>query len=75
MYQLKVNRQQSIVALHEQGWSGRRIARELGLDRGTVRIYLAGISKPATPHTGSADPPTPIRQNQPPTRTPGWWVC
>ena len=53
MYQLKVNQQQSIVALHEQGWSGRRIARELGLDRGTVRISLAGISKPATdPHTG-----------------------
>jgi len=55
MYQLKVNQQKSIVALHEQGWSGRRIARELGPDRGTVRIYLAGISKPATPHTGSAD--------------------
>ncbi len=36
MYQLKVNQAQSIVALHEQGWSGRRIARELGLDRGTV---------------------------------------
>jgi transposase len=55
MYQLKVNQQQSIVALHEQGWSGRRIARELGLDRSTVRKYLAGISKPATPHTGFGD--------------------
>ena len=55
MYQLKVNQQQSIIALHEQGWSKRRIARELGLDRGTVRNYLAGISKPATPHTGSVD--------------------
>ena len=40
MYQLKVNQQQSIIALHEQGWSGRRIARELGLDRGTVGKYL-----------------------------------
>jgi len=68
MYQLKVNQQQSIVALHEQGWSGRRIARELGLDRGTVRHYLAGISKPATdPHTGSedADRPKPATDPQP----------
>ena len=53
MYQLKVNQQQSIIALHGQGWSRRRIARELGLDRGTVGKYLAGISKPATPQTGS----------------------
>lgn len=56
MYQLKVNQQQSIIALHEQGWSGRRIARELGLDRGTVGKYLAGHSKPATnPQTGSGE--------------------
>jgi transposase len=55
MYQLKVNQQQSIVALHAQGWSKRRIARELGLDRSTVRKYLAGISKSPTPHTGSTD--------------------
>ncbi len=54
MYQLKVNQQQSIIALHQQGWSGRRIARELGLDRGTVGKYLAGDSKSATnPQTGS----------------------
>lgn len=62
MYQLKVNQQQSIIALQEQGWSSRRIARELGLDRGTVREYLAGHSKPATnPQTGSgeADPSKP----------------
>jgi hypothetical protein len=39
MNQLKVNRQQSIVALFEQGWSKRRIARELALDRATVRKY------------------------------------
>ena len=56
MYQLKVNQQQSIIALHEQGWSGRRIARELGLDRGTVGKYLAGHSKPATnPQPGSVE--------------------
>jgi transposase len=57
MYQLKVNQQQSIIVLHEQGWSGRRIARELGLDRGTVGKYLAGNSKPASnPQTGSGQP-------------------
>ncbi len=55
MYQLKVNQQQGIIALREQGWSGRRIARELGLDRGTVGKYLAGNSKPATPQTGSGE--------------------
>ena len=56
MYQLKVNQQQSIRTLHEQGWSKRRIARELGLDRATVRKYLAGVSESPAPQTGSADP-------------------
>lgn len=57
MYQLKVNQQQSIIALHEQGWSGRRIARELGLDRGTVGKYLAVNAKSATnAQTGSVEP-------------------
>ena len=56
MNQLKVNQQQSIIALHQQGWSGRRIARELGLDRGTVGKYLAVDSKSATnPQTGSGE--------------------
>lgn len=67
MYQLKVNQQQSIIALHEQGWSGRRIARELGLDRGTVGKYLAGQAKPASnPQTGSgaAAPPKPASNPQ-----------
>ena len=55
MNQLKVNQQQSILLLHEQGWSKRRIALELALDRGTVPKYLAGAApKPATnPHIGS----------------------
>lgn len=56
MNQLKVNQTQSIEALHGQGWSKRRIARELGLDRATVRKYLAGLgTKPATPQTGSGE--------------------
>jgi DNA-binding CsgD family transcriptional regulator len=54
MNELKVNLQQAIVSLREQGWSKRRIARELGLDRGTVGKYLrAGDSKPAIRLTGS----------------------
>jgi len=65
MNQLKVNRQQSIIGLYQQGWSKRRIARELQLDRATVRKYLAQeISKSPTPHIGSepdgsSKPPTP----------------
>jgi len=64
MNQLKVNQQQSIVALREQGWSKRRIARELGLDRKTVRRHLAAaaLSKsPTNPQTGS-DPKSPTPQ-------------
>jgi transposase len=58
MYQLKVNQQQTIVALRRQGWSKRRIARELDLDRATVRKYLAQAEpKSPTPQTGSAESP------------------
>jgi transposase len=55
MNQLKVNQQDTIVALYKQGWSKRRIARELGLDRLTVRRYLgvAGAKSPPNPRTGS----------------------
>jgi len=56
MNQLKVNQQQTIVALFEQGWSKRRIARELAVDRLTVRRYLtAAGAKSPTPRTGSAE--------------------
>jgi len=47
MNQLKVNIQQTILTLHQQGWSGRKIARELDLDRGTVSRYLRQGAKPA----------------------------
>lgn len=52
MNQLKVSQQQSILALHALGWSLRRIARELDLDRGTVRQYVQA-SKPAISTPGS----------------------
>ena len=54
---LKMNMVQAVVALFEQGWSRRRIAEELGIDRETVTNYLKRWqdSKPAIVHTGSQD--------------------
>ena len=48
--QLRMARVQSIITLHEHGWSHRRIARELGVHRETVGRYVsqsAEGSKPA----------------------------
>jgi len=39
MYQLKMDIQQAISTLSRSGWSQRRIARELGVDRETVARY------------------------------------
>jgi len=62
---LKVAKVLSIKTLHDQGWSQRRIARELGVHRGTVARYLKenahslemapepGDSKPAKGSPGS----------------------
>lgn len=50
---------QSIVTLHERGWSARRIARALGVDRGTVlrhlRAALAANTANAPPGSNAAD--------------------
>ena len=56
MNQLNVNQQQIILTLRQQGWSKRRIARELDVDRATVRKYLAAADpkSPTDPHTGSS---------------------
>ena len=58
MNQLKMDIQQTISTLSRSGWSQRRIARELGIDRETVARYrrLARQSeepKPAIPPAGS----------------------
>jgi transposase len=53
--ELKVAKVLSIQALHAQGWSQRRIARELGIHRETVARYLGEPSKPATAPTGSVE--------------------
>src|ERR1019366_7781007 len=52
MNQLNVNQQEAIVGLSQRGWSARRIARELGINRETVGKHLR--AKPATATTGSA---------------------
>jgi hypothetical protein len=47
---------ESILSLHALGWSRRRIARELGLDRETVGKYVSERlcgAKPANLPTGS----------------------
>ena len=46
----------SIMTLHQRGWSQRRIARELGIDRETVARHLSSAnaaSDPANPPPGS----------------------
>src|SRR4051794_13433715 len=58
MYQLKMDIRQTISTLSRGGWSQRRIARELGIDRETVARYrrLARHGEepnPAIPPAGS----------------------
>ncbi len=58
MNQLKMDIQQTISTLSRSGWSQRRIARELGIDRETVARYRrlarqAEEAKPAIPPAGS----------------------
>ena len=55
MNRLEVSLQQAIIALHGRGWSQRRIARELCVNRETVAGYVHA-AKPAILTPGS--PPT-----------------
>ena len=56
MNRINVSLQQSIIALVERGWSKRRIARELQLDRATVRRQLLATANAATnPAVGSGE--------------------
>lgn len=50
---LKVNEQQTIQSLFEKGWSQRRIAQELGLNRRTVARYAAKCTTEVTPGSES----------------------
>lgn len=60
MNRINVSLQQSIIALTERGWSKRRIARELRLDRATVTRQLAAntATNPAI-GSGGVGPPKP----------------
>lgn len=54
--ELKMAQAQAILGLLQQGWSHRRIARELGVNRETVSRYakiLASTANPAIPIPGS----------------------
>jgi transposase len=65
---LKMAKIHSIQLLHSLRWSQRRIARELGIDRETVRKYLACGSeqaKPAIPPPG-CPAPKPATSDEPP---------
>jgi transposase len=65
---LNVSLQHSISTLAAAGWSRRRIARELGIDRETVGKYLRlEPSKPAIPTLGSE----PVPDSKPAIVTPG----
>jgi hypothetical protein len=50
---LKVSHQEAIRSLHQKGWSERRIARELGINRRTVSRHT---SKCTIPPAGSEEP-------------------
>lgn len=51
----KVDLQQSIISLYDKSWSERRISRELGVHRATVKRYCAA-SKCTNPQTGRSGP-------------------
>ena len=51
---IKMEQQKTIVGLQAQGWSDRRIAKELGLHRATVKRY--SDSKCTTVQTGKVSP-------------------
>ena len=46
---LKVSKQETIRSLYEKGWSQRRIAEELGLNRRTVGRHAAKCTRQVTP--------------------------
>lgn len=64
MNRLEVSLQQTIITLAQRGWSQRRIARELAVDRQTVKRY-APPAKPATHPTAGSEEPKPATSAHP----------
>src|SRR5262245_20549308 len=61
---LKVAMIDTILSLRQRGWSQRRIARELGINRETVARYLQqppASSKPAIAPLGSSETDAPSK--------------
>src|SRR3974390_251939 len=56
---LKVHEQNTIEQLAAQGWSRRRIAQHLQIDRKTVRRYLKAAAKSPTTSTPAHKPQKP----------------
>lgn len=73
MNQLKVSEHESIISLWERGWSARKIARGLGVDRETVSRHVkrraAANAAMPTPGSGVAEPST--SEGNATTLTPG----
>lgn len=63
MNRLKVHLQQTIITLAERGWSQRRIARELNVDRETVKRYAP--AKPASNPTAGSEEAKPATEANP----------
>ena len=66
MNRLEVSLQQTIITLAQRGWSQRRIARELAVDRETVKRY-APPAKPATNPTAGSEETKPATGANPTT--------
>jgi len=72
MNELNVNLQHSILTLADNGWSNRRIARELDINRETVGKYLLlarpkpAISTPGSEPDLNSNPAIPISGSGPP---------
>jgi hypothetical protein len=71
MNELNVNLQHTILTLAGNGWSNRRIARELGINRETVGKYLLlarpkpAISTPGSEPDSNSKPAIPISGSEP----------
>jgi transposase len=67
--QLKMALIETLLRLHAQGWSHRRIARELGIDRSAVARHIRS-GQPAVVATGAVDPGAVIVAESKPTSAP-----